>query len=259
MNLNIFLNEKSLHSQFDSQTIKEAFDELFGCLNIISSCKGVDIKYYYRPHELYNSILTTDKRTLDFYLKQNKELSKNFHLKTKSFQPIGNLSNDTYLYGGIKYINSSVGDSYECDDSLLLNWKLSVFGEPTIDVTKDKISKYIDSFFSQAELRKHFEKGQVLKPEYNSNSSRAPRDEETILKDSSLFTPTNYTVQGRVVYERIGHNEYWYVDNSHAGESAHLEVFSTTSRHQIHVSKIDDVVYYRELSKKERKRTISFD
>lgn len=259
MPLNIFFNERSLQAQFDSKTLKDGFDELFGCLDIIASCQGLDCRQYYRPNELYNSCLTKDGKTLSLYFDQNKDLKTKFRQKTKSFQKISNSSNEIYLYGKNKYKNSSVGDSYEFDDSLLLNWKLSDFGEPSIDVTKDKVSKTIASFFSQSELRKYFEGKDLLNPIYNLNSSIPPRDDETILADSSVFTPTKHKVQGRTVYVRTGHNEYWYVDNKHAGGSAHLEVFSITSTYQIHVSKIDAINFFRELSKNEKKRTISFD
>jgi hypothetical protein len=61
--------------------------------------------------------------------------------------------------------------------------------------------------------------------------SRTPIDDETCLINKCKFTKVEgIKVQGRQVYQDIS-KRFWYVDNEHKGESAHIEVFDKSRNH----------------------------
>ena len=60
--------------------------------------------------------------------------------------------------------------------------------------------------------------------------SRPARDDETILRDTRLFTTTGKTFQGRQIY-RDGQSRYYYVDNFHLGTDSEIEYFNPQGRH----------------------------
>jgi hypothetical protein len=255
----IYLNEQSLVSQFDSVTARSALRELFGCIDMLSLCKGVKINYSYINELLYNSSFLANHDTLHHYLNRDKGLLMKFRKKTKCFNSIAEFSKPgvSYLYAGKEYIDSTVGEAYEhCNNSLLLNWMSSPFREPKIIVSCDNMPRNVKSFYSVSCLRNYLETQGWLTKVYDINSNVPPRDVETILCDPDLFVQTNQTYDGRKIYERIGEDELWYVDNKHCGPNAHLEVFSKTTRRQIHVSRIDKIDFFRSITKDEHNRTI---
>ena len=69
---------------------------------------------------------------------------------------------------------------------------------------------------------------------YNPNSQAAPHDFQTVLvKDSGRFRQTNRVERrfARRIFEEISTSRLYYVDDGHAGASAHLEVFSPNCLH----------------------------
>ena len=48
------------------------------------------------------------------------------------------------------------------------------------------------------------------------------------------FEKTSFRVQGRIIYCELATGRYWYVDNLHFGEAAHLEVFDKTGNKVIY-------------------------
>lgn len=69
---------------------------------------------------------------------------------------------------------------------------------------------------------------------YDRASSFAPRDFQTILgKDPGRFRPTGKTERqhSRRIFEEIETGRHYYVDESHSGAGAHLEVFSARGEH----------------------------
>ena len=77
-------------------------------------------------------------------------------------------------------------------------------------------------------------------------------DMQTVLADPSQFTATQHKVQGRTVYERIGKDEYWYVDNFHKDGSVHIEVFRMSDGSFIGTCDIEDVNKLKVASKREK-------
>ena len=67
---------------------------------------------------------------------------------------------------------------------------------------------------------------------YDYSSKEPPLDSQTVLNDSRRFEAAPMQPQqGRRVYREKETGYYWYVDNFHFGEAAHLEVFSKNHEH----------------------------
>lgn len=66
---------------------------------------------------------------------------------------------------------------------------------------------------------------------YDVNSNDPPRDEQTILSDTTRFMKTHQQYDGKSVYREIETGRYWYIDNFHCGLAAHLEVFDAQRNH----------------------------
>ncbi|WP_243349588.1 hypothetical protein [Parabacteroides sp. FAFU027] len=60
---------------------------------------------------------------------------------------------------------------------------------------------------------------------YDKTSTYPPTDNQTCLRSKIRFEETNKRFQSRTVFREIKTGKMWYVDNSHYGEKAHIEVF----------------------------------
>jgi len=69
--------------------------------------------------------------------------------------------------------------------------------------------------------------------EYALDSTKPPRDVQTILRDSTRFQKTLRKYDGRFIYCELATGYYWYVDNFHHGQAAHLEVFDKTGKNHL--------------------------
>lgn len=67
--------------------------------------------------------------------------------------------------------------------------------------------------------------------QYDLNSDDPPRDQQTILRDIVRFEKTTLFQGGRRVYKEAKTQHYWYVDNFHFGQAAHLEIFDSRGLH----------------------------
>ncbi|MBG1269688.1 hypothetical protein F8S12_26560 [Nostoc sp. WHI] len=67
--------------------------------------------------------------------------------------------------------------------------------------------------------------------EYSLDITEPPRDEHTILRDTTRFQKKSRKYNGRCIYCELLTGMYWYVDNLHYGEAAHLEVFDKRGYH----------------------------
>lgn len=131
----------------------------------------------------------------------------------------------------------------------------------TIDINVGDSHKQIPIFCQSNILTEWLQNKGILKRFYDkATMTTRPCDEQTILIDSSLFRPTSYGNKGNRLYERIDKpDEWWCLDRGHRGSSVHLEVFNKNTKKQIHVSDVDKINFFRELTKKEKKRTIKID
>lgn len=73
---------------------------------------------------------------------------------------------------------------------------------------------------------------------YPTTADGPPRDLQTCLRDLNLFESVpKLLVQGRQVYRHRTSQKLYYIDNMHAGTSAHLEVFD--KRGKCHLGEAD--------------------
>lgn len=155
--------------------------------------------------------------------------------------------------------DSVMADAYESDSeemkSILLNLEESL-PNPIVRILKDSnAAKDIHSFSTNDRIVMFFQNIGLLKRYYDTKCSYIPNDSETILSDRNLFTPTDLYNKGARLYERNENkDELWCRDTKHFGSSVHLEVFSRSSNKQIHVSKHDEINFFRDLTKEESKR-----
>lgn len=157
--------------------------------------------------------------------------------------------------------DSIMAHAYESDSSdqksILLNLDMLI-PNPTVCILKnDSSPKNIYSFSTQDRIVAFLQEKKKLKRYYDTKCSYVPNDSETILSDQNLFTPTDSFNKGARLYERNDNrDELWCRDTKHFGTSVHLEVFSRSNSKQIHVSKHDEIKFFRELTKEESNRTI---
>jgi len=123
---------------------------------------------------------------------------------------------------------------------LLINFINSSFTDPhpniknncliTIIKNNDEVNQIcLDGVDSELALECWLEyRLNLSRLEYTVDSKEPPRDEQTILKDSLRFRKTKYKYHERFIYYELATGYYWYVDNLHYAQAAHLEVFDKT-------------------------------
>lgn len=263
--LNIYLNELSAMRRIEYADEKKAWKSYLDCLRLLSSLKGMEYKIWYST-TFYTQILLDNNDTVSRSLSRYKDLKKLFQLCLNSAKkwesgPLTDFS-ATYTYLTINVSRSSISEAYESsniESTILQNFILSIYTDPQISVAKDKEKCVIPSFSDKEKFYSFLLGKGWIRKQYDLNSRYTPRDEQTILADSTLFTPTHHRCSGRRVYSRIGYDEEWYVDNLHKGQSAHIEVFDSVTKKQLGVSKIDRIDIYRGPTKEEQNRTLKYD
>ncbi|MEH2276622.1 MAG: hypothetical protein V7K40_17980 [Nostoc sp.] len=131
-------------------------------------------------------------------------------------------SNREYLL--VNFINSS----FQITHPLIINCCL-------ITVIKHNVEDNqicIDGVDSKQALEYWLEnKLNLSSLEYSLDASEPPRDEETLLRDTTIFKKTSFRYGGRFIYCELTTSQYWYVDSLHDGKAAHLEVFDKRGFH----------------------------
>ena len=262
--LSVYINEKSLCGQMAPTDWQGCIEGLKECIKTLRTCDTGNVTVLYTP-SIYNSPATTDKQSFGTVLDKQRDTKvfiKGFFQKIKRWD-ISPLTEQgkSYIYRGTDYCYTSVSEAYERlseNTTALVGFSGSVFDIDTIDVDKDNNIRSLHTFNASASLSQFLIENDVLKREYDANSSISPRDCETILSDTTLFTQAaNEPLQNsRKVYKRIGHDQLWYVDDAHYGTNAHLEVFSSKTRKQIAVSRVNAIDFFRDLKEGEKGRRI---
>lgn len=126
----------------------------------------------------------------------------------------------------------------------------------TIDINVGASHKTVPIFCQSSKLTLWLQNRGVIPRYYDkATMTTRPKDEQTILVDSSKFRPTTFGNKGNRLYERIDNtNEWWCLDRGHRGTSVHLEVFNKNTGLEIHVSDVDKINFFRDLTPRERKR-----
>jgi hypothetical protein len=247
--MEIYINECSFHEQFfNRMALERAFRVFFSILNTTK-----DIQNEYR---FYNN-----EDLIHIYKAFNEEvlISSINHLHDKSFSRAiidvlynrlnpkdwrneqVHLSEDIFVYKDELITDTSMAELAERSLqninilATLINFPSSKFTDQvqicitkndvdTCDLncveTKEQMQNWLNNVLNLQDIH------------YESFSVEPPRDRQTILRDIVRFEKTNLLQGGRRVYKESKTQYYWYVDNFHFGQAAHIEVFDA---HGLHV------------------------
>ena len=260
---NVYINEKSLVAQCkDLSAVEKGLKTIIDCLSLTDGCSedAVDIQKYYCRGVFGENI----SKELTLQNLPNKDLKKCFRKAIKDAKkwdekPLSD-ANAVYMHEGIDVGWSSMSEAYEQQFPMLINMVNSTVKEPVAVIEKIEVGKLtVDSCSDLNLLAELLITRKWRKKGYDKSSFIPPRDEETILTDTTKFTPTAHCYHGRVMYRRIGTNHLCYVDNKHCGIAAHIEEFNETTKKQVCKLKIDADEEFKPLTAKEKKRSLIFD
>lgn len=249
--MQLFINECSLHEQFCNHTeINSAFLVFIKILNALEKFQD---KHVYKSREMYDRPLTHSV-SLAKYLKSNSDIANRFKIaldmnhvelwnKNQLHDPLLTYSYDSNNYSGTSLAEITERKFANNGKYCLINFKDSDFADLcTIKVIKNNSSEIqIDCIFNDNSTENWLLNNDVLRPEYNVESNRPPLDNETVLRDESLFKKTHHINQGRSVYRRVSYDELWVVDNFHLGYSAEIEVFKSSTGEHLGTSPINEI------------------
>ena len=224
-----FVNDLSFQRQFSAEEIADGLLQFLQTLNRIKDLKSEtrSIMYSERMYHSYvsyglsyASALRSVKGELkDTILQLKISMDKSGWEK---MEDIGFFQEFTkkYYVGTVNVSGSILAEAYEYkgiaskdDHILIVNMPKSSFGK-TIAVRKHSNNQTIDL------------EEKSIPIQYDPKSTKHPLPEQTILGDTRYFTKTQRTNLDEVLYERIGHNELWCLDNIHFDGHAHFEIFS---------------------------------
>ncbi len=258
--MQVFINEKSLHGQYNDHTIEDAIRTFLTTINIVNGYQINKTVYATKYFFDLNAINGTHLGSI---------LSSNNSLKETFFQNIKNAekwqdnrvhqNNTTYTYNENDYVDTSIAELTERKfqnnelKGFLLNFTHSIFDEiGQIQVLRNgNINITIDCSYDEDSVINWFVQNNFIDPneQYNTSSKIPPRDYQTILRNNTIFEMTQWRNHGRRVYRKIGSNELWVVDNMHYGNDAHIEVFRETDKEHLGTSPYNDIrieIQYRD-------------
>lgn len=264
--VNIYINERSIEGQYCND-FGERISKVIQNVRTLQAnvLGGVTV---YVAKSIYDcAVCNAGQVNFSTFLSRNNERKKQFQLMLQkaTIKDIPYNNDDMYSYGQLYVDNSSMSVAYEekvpgANKQLLLNFGVDLFPDGNLLIEKNLADgRVVHGAFETNHIGEWLRVENILGV-YTKDTPVRTIDEQTILSDTTLFTPTNHYVQGRRVYKRIGMPEYWYADNGHTGGSAHLEVFQSSDMHFKGTCHIDDINTFVKASKKKRDaRTISFD
>lgn len=259
MRIVVCINEESLQGQL-CNNVADAINNLLGVINALASNRGIELSIItssaiFSKQVCVGTGLTQaqlDKADHDLFMAFKGMLDKGKYWdKDVPLQ----ISSAYYLYKQHSVNSTSVAEARELvdlgEEAMIISFPGSNYTGTILSVEKDGIRKDIPHAMSTTGLFDILAgKGIVLK--YDRTKYLRPDDKQTILSDATQFEETAYRVQGRTVYERIGKDEYWYVDNLHKDGSAHLEVYRVSDGLFLGTCDIEDVTKFKMASQRER-------
>jgi hypothetical protein len=246
--IEIYFNEESIHEQFyDRASIHSALRIFLSVLNLIGEISA-ERRFFRKNDPLQFSkaargeyLIATINRVTDLSLKQAIFGAWYNRLKAINWA-------DERLHSSADFFTCAADDVTEtsmaelaertfCNATrvaTLLNFPKSRYAkQDTVCITKNR-SRACDLRCVDEEPSMAAWLNDVLSLRdfaYDYHSLQPPVDEQTVLRDHRRFVRTNQVNGGRKVYKEVGTNYYWYADNLHFGQSAHLEVFDPDGIH----------------------------
>lgn len=267
MKITVYINEESLQGQLCSG-ISDAINNLLSVVNTLASNHGVEVSVLTSSTIFSKQICARTGLTMaqlsktehDLFLAFKGLLDKGMYWDKGAPVQIPGL---LYLYHKQTVNGTSVAEARESVDNgtetMLVSVPNSNYEGKWLTIEKDGIGKDVAHAITTADVFDYLAgKGIALK--YDRSKFLRLDDMQTVLADSTQFTGTKHKVQGRTVYERIGKDEYWYVDNFHKDGSVHLEVFRMSNGEFLGTCDIEDVSKFKAASKEEtaKKKTLKF-
>lgn len=140
----------------------------------------------------------------------------------------------TYLCQGKDVTNTSL--SFACKKVLeeintsVFCFSSSIYSTPELSISSQTCNVSIKNIYEKIE---QYFSSLTNDDQYPTSASYTPFDRQTILANTTRFTRTSFIEphgHRRVFYEKEN-CRYWYVDNLHIGQRAHLEVFDSHGEH----------------------------
>lgn len=163
---------------------------------------------------------------------------------------------------GVNVSGSSMAESYECPDALLIDYPQATPKE-TYNIQKDHSAwKSVSAVQDIDKLTSILIGKGIIPRSYDVNSIIPPRDEESMLIDPTRFIPTGRIAKirkdkpGRKIYKEISTGRLCYIDDEHYGSYAHIEVFDCKTLYFVCTYCINDTAIHHESRPNEINRTI---
>lgn len=259
MKITVYINEESLQGQLCG-IVSDAINNLLATINALASNQSVEVSVITSSTIFSKQVCAGTGLTLAQLSKADHDLFMAFKGmldKGKYWDKENPLQSSAavYLYKKQSVNDTSVAEVREeagaGHETLLVSVPGTNYAGRSLDVDKDGTVVSVSHATSTADVFDYLTgKGIVLK--YDRSKFLRLDDKQTVLADTGRFAETNHKVQGRTVYERIGKDEYWYVDNFHKDGSVHLEVFRMSDGAFIGTCDIEDVSKFKAASKKEK-------
>ncbi len=264
-NVQIFINESSLHGQYNDYDIENNIKEFLNTIKYINEqqfdSKIFTTKFFFDISQVFHN------QHIGGILQRNSTLKRVFFENIKNVskwenERVHDLSAN-YVYEQDDYVGRSIAELAERKlqndelQEMLINFPNSKFEDKVnIEVCKNNTYNILlnCSFDEDSALNCFISHRLItLNQKYDVNFKYPPRDYQTILNDSEKFAITKYKNQKRKVYERIGYDELWTVDNLHFGNDAHIEVFHKITREHLGTSPYDKIILETKYKENDRK------
>ena len=267
MKIAVYINEESLQGQL-CDSVAEAINNLLAVINTLASNQSVEVSVLtssaiFSKRVCAGTGLTLaqlDKTDHDLFVKFKEVLDKGKYWdKDVSVQQPDAL----YLYREQPVNGTSVAEARESAETgssaMLVSLPDTDYVGTTVNIEKDGIGMEVPHAMATADVF-DFLMGKGIALKYDCSKFLRVDDMQTVLVDATQFAKTNHKVQGRTVYERIGKDEYWYVDNQNKDGSVHLEVFPMSDGSSLGTCDIEDVNKFKVATKREqaKKRPLKF-
>lgn len=258
MKVTVYINEDSFQGQLCGG-VNDAINNLLAVVNTLASNYGVEVSVLTSSAIFSKQVCSQTGLMLAQLSKTDHDLFVQFKGmldKARYWDKDVPLQSPTalYLYRKQKVNETSVAEAREYVDAGAETMVISVLGTAyagkTLNIEKDGVAKGVPHALTTADVFDYLtSKGIALR--YDRSKYLRVDDMQTVLADSSQFAATRHKVQGRTVYERIGEDEYWYVDNFHKDGSVHLEVFRMSDGKFMGTCDIEDMNKFKAATKKE--------
>ncbi len=244
--MHIFINELSLDNQFLAMDdFKTSLREVYTILDAINA---MNIEKHIFHSELLwcQSVMNGELFSQVFNKLPDKSLQTAFNnilknkLNSKPWTATRvHQSTDSYKCRKVNVTDTGIAEVAERSyrdgrrKCLLINFSHSRFSSKKFRVLKEgAFRKFVDATSTCDDFGLWTINNGLATPRYDTTSVNPPRDYHSVLSDPIRFAKTNKPpVQGRAVYEELLTGKFYYVDNMHSGQSAHLEIYDSNSKH----------------------------